>query len=322
MTRQWRIEYNQALYHVMSRGNEQRDIVRDDEDRERFLETLGHMSRRQGVEVHAYVLMNNHYHLLLRTPRGNLSRCMQWLAVTYTRYFNLRHRRSGHLFQGRFKSFLVENDEYLMQLSCYIHRNPVRAHAVERLADYRWSSYQAYAYGRNRAAWLTPSLILSLFDEKDKHGAYRRQVQQYAEEARNIWEEVKHGLFLGGEEFADTIRQKLLPDRQGNSEVPQKKKTAKLPDIEIQLQKAARALGLDMEKTAARWRVRPDEQEIRDLLLYTLWESGQYKNYETGKFFGLSYSAVSKRAHYIRRHIEVEPALRKTIEKIKSLIKI
>ena len=322
MTRQWRIEYKDALYHVMSRGNEQCDIARDDADRERFLEILGQMCKRHGVGVHAYVLMNNHYHLLLRTPQGNLSRSMQWLAVTYTRYFNLRHSRSGHLFQGRFKSFLVENDAYLMQLSCYIHRNPVRAAAVARLADYRWSSYQAYAYGKGRAAWLTTSLISSLFDGKDKHGAYRLQVQRYAEEEKRIWEDVKHGLLLGGEKFVEKIRNRFLPDRQGCADMPQKKKMAKTANIETRLKKAALALGLDMGETVLRGRVRRDEQERRDLLLYSLWESGHYTNHETGKLFGLGYSAVSRRAHGIRRRLGVEPALQRALERAKSLIKI
>jgi REP element-mobilizing transposase RayT len=109
-------------------------------DRSLFLRTMGEMSERFEIDVSAYVLMGNHYHLLLKTPRANLSKGMQWLGLTYTRRFNLRHCRSGHLFQGRFKSLVVENDAYLMQLSCYIHRNPIKAGIVNRLADYRWSS--------------------------------------------------------------------------------------------------------------------------------------------------------------------------------------
>jgi len=101
------------------------------------------MSERFEIDVFAYVLMGNHYHLLLKTNRANLSRSMQWLGVTYTRRFNLRHFRSGHLFQGRFKSIIVQNDAYLMRLSWYIHRNPLRAGMVKRLGNYRWSSYKA-----------------------------------------------------------------------------------------------------------------------------------------------------------------------------------
>ena len=102
------------------------------------------MSERFEVEVYAYVLMDNHYHLLLKTNKPNISNSMQWFGTTYTRRYNIRHKRSGHLFQGRFKNFLVENDEYLTLLSCYIHRNPLRAGIVRRLVDYPWSSYPMY----------------------------------------------------------------------------------------------------------------------------------------------------------------------------------
>ena len=126
MARAWRIEYEGALYHVLSRGNERRDIFLDDDDRTVFLTGLAEAEERFAVDVFAYVLMDNHYHLLLRTRRANLSKAMQWLGVSYTTRFNFKQSRSGHLFQGRFKSMLVENDAYLLQLSYYIHRNPLR----------------------------------------------------------------------------------------------------------------------------------------------------------------------------------------------------
>ena len=126
MTRQWRIGYEGALCHVLSRGNEGRDIAASDKDREVFVELLCRMCNPFDIELYCYVLMSNHFHLLVKTPRGNLSKSMQWFVGTYTRYYNMQQSRSGHLFQGRFKSFLVEDDAYLLQLSYYIHRNPVR----------------------------------------------------------------------------------------------------------------------------------------------------------------------------------------------------
>jgi putative transposase len=131
MARPWRIQYAGAYYHVLSRGNAGRDVFRDDVDRKVFLETLGETCDRFGVEVYAFVLMTNHYHFLLQTGAANLSRAMQWFGVTYTRRFNSRHFRRGHLFQGRFKSILVESDAYVVELSCYIHRNPLRAGMVK-----------------------------------------------------------------------------------------------------------------------------------------------------------------------------------------------
>lgn len=163
MGRAWRIEYEGAYYHLMSRGNDGQEIYFSDNDRRRFLETLSEMSERFEVEIFAYVLMPNHYHLLVQTRRANLKKAMQWLGTTYTRRFNNRHSRAGHLFQGRYKSILIENDAYLMQLSCYIHRNPLKAGIVKRLMDYAWSSYGVYAYGRNSPEWLSTNLILSHF---------------------------------------------------------------------------------------------------------------------------------------------------------------
>ena len=124
MARPLRIEFKGALYHILSRGNERRNIFFGDDDYKVFLGVLEEMSDRFEVDIFAYVLMSNHYHLLMRTNQDNLSKSMQWAGTTYTRRFNLKHFRNGHLFQGRFKSILVQNDAYLMQLSCYIHRNP------------------------------------------------------------------------------------------------------------------------------------------------------------------------------------------------------
>jgi len=167
------MDVTNTLYHILSRGNERRDIFLEDDDYEVFLGVLEEMSDRFEVDIFAYVLMSNHYHLLIRTNQKNLSKSMQWMGTTYTRRFNLKHFRSGHLFQGRFKSILVQNDAYLMRLSCYIHRNPLRAGLVNRLADYRWSSYRFYAYKSSHISWLNTDLILSQFNGKDSYKTYR-----------------------------------------------------------------------------------------------------------------------------------------------------
>jgi len=122
MSRQWRIEYPGAIYHVLSRGNNRQEIFKTDDDRHLFLELLEELSARFHVGIYAYVLMSNHYHLLFQTHKHNLSRCMQWLGVTYTRRFNLNNRQSGHLFQGRFKSIIVENETYLLTYSSVSRR--------------------------------------------------------------------------------------------------------------------------------------------------------------------------------------------------------
>ena len=163
-------------------GNAGQDIFLRDKDRVLFMGLLGKMSVRFRIEMHAYVLMNNHYHLLIRPREKNLSRGMQWLGTSYTRSFNLSNKRIGHLFQGRFKNIVVENDDDLLRLSCHIDRNPLRAGIVERLIDYRWYSYRFYGYGRKPPAWLTTESILNAVGGDRTRERYRRMVQRYSDE--------------------------------------------------------------------------------------------------------------------------------------------
>ena len=265
MARAWRIEYERALYHVLSRGNQNQDIFLIDEDRRSFLRTLGQMSERFDVDIFVYVLMGNHYHLLLRTNKANLSKSMQWLGTTYTTRFNLRHARNGHLFQGRYKSIIVENDSYLLQLSYYIHRNPLRAGCVKRLIDYRWSSYPAYAYQRRYPEWLNTNLILSQFNAADKNHVYREKVQRYSEENKRIWEDVRHGLFYGTQAFIDHIKGAYLPD-QANRDIPGQAKLLKDRKPDELLKSAAEVLGCDLERLKKSRRVTDSDKTNRDML--------------------------------------------------------
>ncbi|MFQ5903814.1 MAG: transposase [Candidatus Binatia bacterium] len=144
MGRPLRIEYPGALYHITSRGIERRRIFLGNSDRVKFLEILEDYHERYGILIHSYVLMDNHYHLVLETPRGNLLKVMHGINGGYTGYFNRRYGRAGHLFQGRYKGILVDKNPYLLQLSRYVHLNPVTAEIVEGPGTYRWSSYGGY----------------------------------------------------------------------------------------------------------------------------------------------------------------------------------
>ena len=210
MARPLRVEFPNATYHVMARGNERRAVFRDDTDRRRFLETLGEVVERFGVRLHAYCLMPNHYHLLLETPRANLSQAVGWLQVTYTVRFNRRHRRSGHLFQGRFKAQLIEADEYAQGLVEYVHLNPVRprqkqqridAAQADELDQYRWSSHRVYAgLERKGPGWLCQDWLEYWGPEpRAARAAYRRSVARwFTETVANPWEQLIGGLVLGG----------------------------------------------------------------------------------------------------------------------------
>jgi REP element-mobilizing transposase RayT len=323
MSRAWRIEYEGALYHLLSRGNEGRDIFINDKDRVVFLDTIGEMSERFEIDVFAYVLMGNHYHLLARTKLANLKRAMHWFGTVYTQRFNRRHFRNGHLFQGRYKSIIVQNDAYLLQLSYYIHRNPLRAGIVKRLVDYRWSSYRFYAYGRKAPDWLSTALILSQFERnEDRHKSYREKVQKYAKEEKRLLEDLRHGLILGSKQFVEKIRRQYLPAKPDSS-IPQQNQLTKGSNSSSFLNKVQRLLHkYDVQQFVEAGRLRGAEKDRRDLLLYMIWKSGQLSNERIGQLFGLSYSAVSHAVKSLEAHMKENPELKKKYNQLNSQFKL
>ena len=154
MARALRITFPGAFYHVTSRGNERKAVFKSKRDREKFLEYLESATQRYDALIHAYCLMDTHYHLLLETPSGNLPQIMRHINGAYTTYFNVKRDRSGHLFQGHYKAILVDIDQYAKELSRYIHLNPLRAKMVELPEEYEWSSYKFYIGKQKAAKWL------------------------------------------------------------------------------------------------------------------------------------------------------------------------
>jgi len=226
MARSLRLEYPGAVYHVMARGNQGQPIFRDDRDRRVFLETLAEAHAKTGWRIHAYVLLGNHYHLLLETPEGNLVAGMQWLQSTYTLRYNARHQMFGHLFQGRYKAVIVDGgaDRYFQVVSTYIHLNPARAGLIkpgkERLAAYRWSSYPGYLNGAGpEPAWLYRERVLGSL------GLGPRDVKGYAAylEDRVLelglkagrkalageWAALRRGWYLGAPGFGEKLQARL-----------------------------------------------------------------------------------------------------------------
>lgn len=218
MARKARIEFPGALYHLVDRGNRREDIFRDDSDRTRFLVTLGQTCARTGWRVHAFVLMNNHYHLLVETPQPNLVVGMRWFQGTWTMRFNRRHHLSGHLLQGRYKSVVVDPEEraYLLVLSDYIHLNPVRAGLVRRdgrLFDYKWSSYPFYVSRHGRPDWFEPRRVLGELDlaaaaAGRRHYAERmrrRAVEESLPQSGPARDALRRGWCLGGASFRERM---------------------------------------------------------------------------------------------------------------------
>ena len=222
MARKPRVEYAGAVYHVMSRGNHSQKVFRTDNDCGMFLATVGEVCKRTGWKVHAFVLMGNHYHLLLETVEANLVAGMQWLQSTYTKRFNALHREWGHLFQGRYKAIPVEpGGDYFSAVATYIHLNPVRMKGYdfvkESLRDYRWSSFPAYVERASGFEWLCTSRVLENLGMADTL-AGRRKYEEYmggrVEEVRQSdkpwkadegWQKIRRGWFFGGDGFRREI---------------------------------------------------------------------------------------------------------------------
>ncbi|MFP4088359.1 MAG: hypothetical protein ACLFUL_16395, partial [Desulfobacteraceae bacterium] len=213
------------------------------------------------------------------------------VGVTYTRRFNNRHSRAGHLFQGRFKSMVVENDTYVVEHSCYIHRNPLRAGMVERLIDYPWSSYPVYAYGRKGPEWLKTDLILRYFSGENPRKAYRDKVQAYAGGEKRLWEDFRHGLILGSSRFLDSIKTQYASGRP-HCEIAQQRGIVGRGKAEALL----RQIFGDRSRNGGR--LYGKKKEERDLWVFLLKQTDSYTNGEIGEMLGISYTAVS---HIVKR---------------------
>ena len=203
MARPVRIEYEGAFYHVTSRGNERKKIFYSRQDCDKFKTYLRAAQDKHGYLLHCYVLMSNHYHLLIETPEANLSKLMHYINGSYSNYINRRKRRSGHLFQGRYKAILVDRDSYLLELSRYVHLNPVRAKIVENPEAYSFSSYRSYVSKKGEDI-VYRDMILGMIceDGREARGRYRAFVERgIGGDQENPLKEVYGGSILGAKGF-------------------------------------------------------------------------------------------------------------------------
>ena len=226
MARPLRIEYTDAVYHITSRGNARQKIFRDDYDKEKFLEVLETVIKRYHWRCHAYCLMDNHYHLLIETPEANLSRGMRQINGVYTQAYNRKHRRPGHVFQGRYKAIVVEKESYLFELCRYVVLNPVRAKMIKRPQDWQWSSYRATAGLKSPPPYLTVDWILRQFD-RQKAMAQRRYIAFVMEgrQAQSPWEKLQGQIILGRQGFVESFKD-LLAGKAAIKEIPRRQRYA------------------------------------------------------------------------------------------------
>ena len=228
MARPLRVEFSGAIYHLTSRGNARQKVFFTDTDRELFLDTLSQVVSRYGWICHAYCLMANHYHLLVETPKANLSLGMRQLNGMYTHSFNRRHNRVGHLFQGRFKAILVEKESYLLELCRYIVLNPVRVKGKGEIGAWKWSSYRATAGLASVPEFLSTDWILGQFGKK--RAKAQKQYRAFVREGLESrpWEELKGQIYLGSEAFIE----RHCPGNQELKEIPRVQLKAVKPSLE------------------------------------------------------------------------------------------
>ncbi len=313
MARPLRIQYPDAVYHVTCRGNEKQNIFRDDADRGRFLQLLNQSVNIYTVKLHSYVLMNNHFHLLVETPLANLSEFMRHFNIAYIGYFNRRHNRVGHLYQGRFKAIIVDKDTYLSVLSRYIHLNPVRIKALEkadpkekyrRLVRYPWSSLGGYLSKRKKQHFVEYKLVLADYggDTDKARKSYRKALIEEMVQGKEIHDQVIGQTVLGGEEFIGWLKETFLneeKDREAPAHRAIKRHRSQEEIVDIVVRKTGKTLeGIKQEKGP-----------LRQILMDLLHRQGGMTNPEIGRVFGVDYSSVSQERKRLRQRLEKDRRL-------------
>ncbi len=239
MARPLRLEFPNALYHITSRGDRREDIYEDDEDRIKFLTLLGKVVTDYNWLCHGYCLMSNHYHLIIETLDSNLTKGMRQLNGVYTQTTNRRHKRTGHLFQGRYKAILVDKESYLLELTRYVVLNPVRAKGMVRsIDDWPWSSYLSMINKVTAEGWLTTDWVLSQFgrNRDQAMNRYQQFVLEGVGQNIDIWSKLKGQIYLGNDEFVSEMQAKI-EKVQDDWSIPIKQKRAvakSLSEIESQ----------------------------------------------------------------------------------------
>lgn len=313
MARQLRIEYEGAFYHVTSRGNRREQIFWDDHDRLAFKKILTRTKERYGYLLHAYVLMDNHYHLLIETPHANIKQIMQNINTSYTVYVNRRHNRVGHLFQGRYKAFIVDKESYLLELGRYLHLNPVRAGMVIMPGEYQWSSYADYLRGSKGMLTDTDDTLFAFSKRRavavEKHKGF---VERESTEKSPL--QGAEGSIVGGEDFKHNLL-KHVKGIADTTELPDIKRIESKYTIEDIVRAVARYYGTTEDNLIKRKRA---WRRQRGMALYLCKILSGRKNAEIGKLFGITLQGVTNAARRIGTMRETDKKIDSELEEIKN----
>lgn len=322
MARPLRIQYPGAVYHITCRGNERREIFRDDKDRYTFLELLKDSLETYSPILYTYVLMDNHFHLLLETPLGNLSEFMRHLNISYTSFFNRRYDRAGHLYQGRYKSILVDKEGYLMVLSRYIHLNPVRLKywekrdVKERLAylkRYPWSSLAGYIHIKNRVPWIDYSSVLEGYGGDNNRGrrSYLKAVGSDLSNELEIKEEAQS--LIGRNEFIDWVRDTFI--KKEDREIPATRQLKRRPKEQV-LKVIEEETGQGMDAILYKRGI------LRQIAMEFLYRSSGLKGPEIGSIMKVDYTTVSQSRKRLREKLKRDTELEGLFRRIENRLSI
>lgn len=250
MARKLRIEYEGAWYHVMNRGINRQYIFQNNNQRQYFLNILSRITKEFGIQIHAYCIMGNHYHFIIRTPLGNLSKAMHYLGFHYASYFNRQAERSGPVFDKRYLGILMNDEEYLLRATRYIHKNPTAAYIVSNLKNYYWSSYPSYISGSSKPSWLFKNEVLTRFNNIDYAGDFRQFTERENDEnLTNFLSNVKTHTILYDEKDLDKLLEHINKDKKPGEYVQKSdlKKLLKPPDFKVIIEEASKYFNLKKE---------------------------------------------------------------------------
>ena len=311
MARPLRLEFPGALYHITSRGNARQEIFLSDDDRTSFLNLLGREVKQQRWNCYAYCLMSNHYHIMIETPEGNLVLGMRRLNGAYSQEFNRRHGRVGHLFQGRYKSIIVDRESYLLELCRYVVLNPVRAGIVEQPGDWRWSSYLATIGETEKSDWLETNWILGQFSRAKKRAeeAYKRFVADGVG-GPSPWRDLQGQIWLGEKAFLEKMER--IIERENLEEVPLAQTIPSRPTRAAIFESVAKEFAITVEGLVER-----GDQDAYRAAVYLLRRVVNLSLKAVAGIFGVSPSRVSRIQADIERGANRESRLIKLLKQYK-----
>lgn len=320
MSRPLRIEFPGAWYHIMNRGRRYEDIFNGPKDYQALVELLIDTSSAWNLRVAAYCLMPNHYHLLVQTPDGNISRCMRHLNGVYTQSYNRRHKCDGPLFRGRYKSILVSADNYLLQLVRYIHNNPKKAGLVKDLNQYEWSSHKGYFSMARKWEWLHKGFILSMLspNQKDQIRAYKNLMKAGDDESiTGFFDEKKWPVSIGSSEFTGWVRRTFLEMKTDVEEIPQVKSLA--PERAEIIEAICSNYEVTSENLFVSRRGYFNEPRNVGVFLFRRLRREQLK--EIGQYFHIAkYSSVSSIIERLKMRMNADRKLKNRVDKIHDKI--